>query len=133
MTGGRRRPGRVVQVRVAAASEQMSRLFRHSYIFQCYQPTYASGHYAFMFASNSIHPFVARPDWEAWRAKAIPTQYYNPDMHYASFLLPTQLQTVIHGVPRLHQLEPRLFPDYDVPGVVQWPVGGGGPAVSRGA
>ena len=43
----------VVQVRLAAASEQLSRLFEHTYVFQCYQPTYSSGHYAFMFASRT--------------------------------------------------------------------------------
>ena len=110
------------QVRVASASEQMARLFRHSYIFQTYQPTYASGHYSFMLASDQIHPFLSKPDWEAWRRKAIATRYYNPDMHYASFVLATQLQTVLHGVPRLHQLAPTLFPEYDVAGVPQWPV-----------
>ncbi len=88
----------------------MARLFRHSYLFQLYQPTYASGHYSFMLASDQIHPFTSTPDWEAWRKKKIATRYYNPDLHYASFLLPTQLQTVVHGVPRLHQLAPHLFP-----------------------
>ena len=111
------------QVRVAAASEQMSRLFTNSYIFQLYQPTYASGHYSFMLASDQIHPFRNKIDWEAWRRKKIETRYYNPDLHYASFLLPSQIQQVLHGVPRLHQLSPELFPNYDVPGVVQWPVG----------
>jgi hypothetical protein len=38
---------------MAAASEQLSRLFEHTYVFQCYQPTYSSGHYAFMFASRT--------------------------------------------------------------------------------
>jgi spermidine synthase len=110
------------QVRVASASEQMSRLFKNAYVFQCYQPTYASGHYSFMFASDTIHPFREHPDWEAWRRKRIATKYYNPDLHYASFLQPTQLQTVVHGVPRLHMLAPSIFPRYDVPGVLQWPV-----------
>jgi len=110
------------QVRVASASEQMSRLFRHAYIFQLYQPTYASGHYSFMLASDQIHPFNSPPDWKAWAAKKIATRYYNPDVHYASFLLAPQLQQVLHGVPRLHQLAPTVFPHYDVPGVVQWPV-----------
>ena len=90
--------------------------------FQNWQPTYASGHYAFMLASSQVHPFRTPIDWAAWRAKRISTKYYNPDLHYASFLLPTQLQTVLHGVPRLHQLSPSLFPQYDVPGVLQWPV-----------
>ena len=51
------------QVRMAAASEQLSRLFEHTYVFQCYQPTYSSGHYAFMFASRTLHPFKAAVDW----------------------------------------------------------------------
>jgi spermidine synthase len=109
------------QVRVAAASEMMSRMFRNAFIFQCYQPTYSSGHYSFMFASDTIHPFLERPDWAAWERKQIATKYYNPDLHYASFVLPTQVQTVLHGVPRLQQLSP-VFPQYDVPGVLGWPV-----------
>jgi len=48
------------QVRVATASEQMSRLFRNAFVFQVYQPTYASGHYAFMFASDEVHPFLTK-------------------------------------------------------------------------
>ena len=72
--------------------------------------------------SDQVHPFHSKLDWAAWKAKGIATRYYNPDVHYASFLLATQLQTVLHGVPRLHQLAPQLFPNYDVPGVVQWPV-----------
>ena len=48
---------------MAAASEQLSRLFEHTYVFQCYQPTYSSGHYAFMFASRTLHPFKAAIDW----------------------------------------------------------------------
>ena len=110
------------QVRVAAGADQMSRLFRHAYVFQVYQPTYASGHYSFMMASDQIHPFQTKLNWEAWERKRIQTKYYNPDVHYASFLLPTQLQTVLPGVPRLHQLAPTLFPNYAVPGVLQWPV-----------
>lgn len=47
------RHAHVAQVRLAAASEQLSRLFEHTYVFQCYQPTYSSGHYAFMFASRT--------------------------------------------------------------------------------
>ena len=114
------------QVRVASASEQMARLFKHANIFQLFQPTYASGHYSFMLASDQIHPFLSLPDWEAWRKKRIRTRYYNPDVHYASFLLPTQLQTVLRGVPRLHQIAPSIFPTYDVEGVMQWPLGGDG-------
>jgi spermidine synthase len=110
------------QVRVAAASEQLSRLFEHTYLFQCYQPTYSSGHYAFMFASGRVHPYKHRVDWAAYAAKRIETRYYNPDLHYASFLLPTQVQTVLHRVPRLHQLAPEVFPAYDLPGVGGAPV-----------
>ena len=79
-----------------------------------------------MLASDAIHPFLEKVDWAAWARRRLATKYYNPDMHYASFVLSTQLQTVLHGVPRLAQLAPSIFPRYDVSGVVQWPVGGGG-------
>jgi hypothetical protein len=75
-----------------------------------------------MFASDDVHPFKTAPDWGAFAKKRIPTRYYNPDLHYASFLLPTQLQTVLHGVPRLSQMAPGVFPRYDVAGVLQWPI-----------
>jgi len=105
------------QVRLAAASEQLSRLFEHTYVFQCYQPTYSSGHYAFMFASRTLHPFKDKVDWAGYAAKKIETRYYNPDLHYASFLLPSQVQSVLHRVPRLHQLAPDIFPAYTLPGI----------------
>jgi len=52
-----------------------------------------------------------------YAAKKIETRYYNPDLHYASFLLPTQIQSVLHRVPRLHQLAPDIFPAYTLPGI----------------
>ena len=30
---------------------------------------------------------------------------------------PLQVQSVLHGVPRLHQLAPEIFPAYKLPGV----------------
>jgi len=36
--------------------------------------------------------------------------------------MPTQVQTVLHRVPRLHQLAPEVFPAYDLPGVGGAPV-----------
>ena len=82
-----------MQVRLAAAAEQVSHLFEHTYVFQCYLPTSSSGHYAFMFASQAVHPFKEKVDWARYAAKKIETRYYNPDLHYASFLLPSQVQS----------------------------------------
>ena len=94
------------QVRVASASEQMARLFRHAHVFQVFQPTYASGHYSFMFASDQIHPFLSKPDWAAWQRKRIATKYYNPDVHYASFLLPTQCAHIRRATEEAAPLPP---------------------------
>ena len=42
-------------------------------------------------ASRTLHPFKDKVDWLRYAAKRIETRYYNPDLHYASFLLPTQV------------------------------------------
>ena len=56
-----------------------------------FQPTYSSGHYSFLFASDTIHPHRTSVDWEAFREKNITTTYYTPDVHLASFALPQKV------------------------------------------
>jgi len=50
-------------------------------------PTYASGHWLFGFSSKKAHPLR---DLQAarWNALALPTRYYNTDLHTGSFALP---------------------------------------------
>ena len=81
---------------VEMVSMQMQALYAHSALFQTWQPTYGSGHYAFMFASDTVHPLrtevrthrlrnttftsshpclwrwvVGQVDWDAFHAKSV--------------------------------------------------------------
>jgi spermidine synthase len=68
---------------IATAQQQLAQVFRHSFIYQVYQPTYLSGHYGLLFASDKMHPFTTAVDWASvWTPKKLPTYYYNPDLHY---------------------------------------------------
>ena len=89
---------------VVRAHTQANELFVHAHLFQVYQPTFSSGHYSFMLASDSIHPFRTPPDWAAFEAKQIPTEYYSPDVHYAAFVLPAALQRRLGSTLRLQDL-----------------------------
>eukprot|EP01065_Artemidia_motanka_P052440 TRINITY_DN9475_c1_g1_i2.p1 TRINITY_DN9475_c1_g1~~TRINITY_DN9475_c1_g1_i2.p1 ORF type:complete len:387 (+),score=136.27 TRINITY_DN9475_c1_g1_i2:80-1240(+) len=77
---------------VVAVQNQMTRLFNHVHIFQSHQPTFLSGHYSYVFCSDSVHPMKSPIDWSQWYAKNITTYYYNPDVHYASFILPESIR-----------------------------------------
>mgnify|MGYP003685416237 FL=1 len=44
------------QVRLVQFVDRLTPLFRHVHVYQSFQPTYSSGHYAFIFASDTVHP-----------------------------------------------------------------------------
>lgn len=85
------------QVRLVQFYNRLSAIFQHVFVYQVFQPTYASGHYSFIFASDTVHPGKEAVDWVRWNQRNISTRYYNPDVHYASFLLPTQLRDVLRN------------------------------------
>ena len=72
---------------------QLSQMFKYCYVYHSHQPTFLSGHYAFLFASDNIHPMRSPIDWEAWHRSEIPTYYYSPDVHHASFMLPALISS----------------------------------------
>lgn len=84
--------------------QQASALFTHAHLFQVFQPTYSSGHYAYMLASDAVHPFRTPPDWAAFDAKRIQTSYYTPDMHLAAFVLPAALRRRLGSTLSLRDL-----------------------------
>lgn len=63
-------------------------------VYQVHIPTYPSGHWLFGFASKKYHP-VKGVDWARWEALRIPTRYYNPKLHAASFALPTYVEDML--------------------------------------
>ena len=73
---------------VAAVQRQLGEHFRFSFLYQAHQPTFLSGHYSFLFLSDTVHPMRTAIDWGAWHSQGINTYYYNPDIHYGAFLVP---------------------------------------------
>ncbi len=74
---------------LGARAKNISLLYQNAYIYQVFQPTYASGHYALMFASDDFHPYKSPIDWAKVDAQGdLPYRYWTPDIHYASFVLP---------------------------------------------
>ncbi|MDD2482527.1 MAG: polyamine aminopropyltransferase [Lutispora sp.] len=56
-------------------------------VYQFHIPTYASGHWLFGFASKKYDP-VKDLDDKAWNSLGLETEYYNTELHKASFALP---------------------------------------------
>lgn len=65
-------------------------IFEHVAVYQVFQPTYMSGHYAYTFMSGAIDPLETPIDWEAYDAKRLDADmfYYTPAVHSAAFQLP---------------------------------------------
>jgi spermidine synthase len=87
------------QLRLMQFVDRLTPIFRHVYIYQAFQPTYSSGHYAFLFASDSVHPTRSPIDWAAWAALGLETRYYTPDVHYSAFMLTAQVRGVLRQAP----------------------------------
>eukprot|EP01065_Artemidia_motanka_P017046 TRINITY_DN20614_c0_g1_i2.p1 TRINITY_DN20614_c0_g1~~TRINITY_DN20614_c0_g1_i2.p1 ORF type:complete len:352 (+),score=107.76 TRINITY_DN20614_c0_g1_i2:59-1114(+) len=65
-------------------------------VYHLHQPSFLSGHYAFIFCSEA-HVSKVRDDVdrESWEAKGIDTEYYSPELQRASFVLPRALQMAV--------------------------------------
>ena len=70
--------------------QEMEEYFKYVRLYQLFQPTYASGHYAFCFCSRTIDPKNTPLDWQKFRLKKIDCKYYNEKIHYDSFNLPNE-------------------------------------------
>jgi len=65
-------------------------IFEHVAVYQVFQPTYMSGHYAYAFMSGAVDPLSSAVDWKAYEAKHLDAEmfYYTPAVHSAAFQLP---------------------------------------------
>lgn len=79
---------------VSHVSRLIASIFEKSFLYQVFMPTYVSGHYSFMFASDFVHPYKNKIDWDSIDSKALDTSYYNKEVHLASFALPNFLKNV---------------------------------------
>lgn len=97
------------QIRMAASSERLSRIFKYSFLYQAYVPTYSSGHYTWMLASDSVHPYRTSVNWTEHFRQHHSTCYYTPDIHIGAFALPHQVQGVVHHVAEMRDLQPSML------------------------
>jgi spermidine synthase len=76
----------------------LKKVFAHTRVYLSATPTYPVGQWGFIFASQSIDPvkdYLANDLGKKWSRKKIPTRYYNPEIHVASFALPEFLKAAL--------------------------------------
>lgn len=73
------------------AHNKIKNIFPIAMVYQFHQPTYASGHWLFGFASKKYHPLKDHKP-ETWESFNLKTKYYNSEIHKASFALPTYVK-----------------------------------------
>ena len=71
-------------------NDQMKKYFRYVNFYQAFIPTYASGHYGFCICSHFIDPINTPVNFSAFDRKNIICEYYNQNIHIASFHLPNK-------------------------------------------
>lgn len=76
------------------AHEKIKNIFPISMVYQFHQPTYASGHWLFGFASKKYNP-TFDCNIEAWNKLGIETKYYNTDIQKACFALPNYVKKML--------------------------------------
>ncbi|MGL5656125.1 MAG: polyamine aminopropyltransferase [Fusobacteriaceae bacterium] len=76
------------------AHVKIKNIFPISRVYQFHQPTYASGHWLFGFASKSFDPIKDHKP-EIWESFNLKTKYYNSDLHKGCFALPTYVQDML--------------------------------------
>ncbi|MGL4788124.1 MAG: polyamine aminopropyltransferase [Cetobacterium sp.] len=73
------------------AHEKIKNIFPIAKVYQFHQPTYASGHWLFGFASKKYDPTLDCNE-SAWNALGLETNYYNTDIQRAAFALPNYVK-----------------------------------------
>lgn len=77
------------------AHEKIKNIFPITEVYQFHQPTYASGHWLFGFASKKYNP-IKDCNTKAWEELNIETKYYNSDIQKACFALPNYVKTKLN-------------------------------------
>lgn len=78
------------------AHQKIQALFPVSTIYQAFIPTYPSGHWLFGFASKKYLP-TANLHTEKLAENHIFTNYYNHELHQASFVLPNYVKALLES------------------------------------
>ena len=73
------------------AHSKIKNIFPIAKVYQFHQPTYASGHWLFGFASKKYNP-ILDCKCEEWNNLNLTTKYYNTDIQKAAFALPNYVK-----------------------------------------
>lgn len=73
------------------AHDKLKNIFPIAKVYQFHQPTYASGHWLFGFASKTLDP-IKDQNKDTWESFNLKTNYYNSEIHFASFALPNYVK-----------------------------------------
>lgn len=76
------------------AHKKIKSIFPIAKVYEFHMPTYSSGHWLFGFASKTLDP-INDAKLEEWEKFNIKTKYYNPQLHKASFALPTYVKELL--------------------------------------
>ncbi|WP_315116467.1 polyamine aminopropyltransferase [uncultured Clostridium sp.] len=79
------------------AHSRIKELFPIAKVYQAFIPTYASGHWLFGYASKK---YDASKDLneKAWNDLGLKTNYYNTELHKASFVLPNYVKDLLKNI-----------------------------------
>lgn len=77
------------------AHNKIKNIFPISKVYQFHQPTYASGHWLFGYASKSFDPIKDHKP-ELWEKLGLKTKYYNSALHKGAFALPTYVEEMLN-------------------------------------
>ena len=86
---------------VQASTGMLGGLFENVEIFQAWIPSFGSGHYAFLFASDQVDPLDYDEYLHLARGRPPPPdlRYYSEDVHRAAFALPQEVDLALRGPP----------------------------------
>lgn len=76
------------------AHKRISSVFPVCKVYQAHIPTYPSGHWLFGFASKNLNPLKA--DLSQWLQLGLKTRYYNTELHYGCFAVPTYVKELLN-------------------------------------
>ncbi|MCL2018707.1 MAG: polyamine aminopropyltransferase [Oscillospiraceae bacterium] len=79
------------------AHKRITETFPISKVYQAHIPTYPSGHWLFGFASKKLHP-INDLNPASWNSLGLDTRYYNTQLHYGCFALPTYVEEMLRNV-----------------------------------
>lgn len=78
-------------------TRKLNSVFSEVYHYQAHIPTYPSGHWAFTFATQKYRPLENFQE-DRFRESNLELRYYNKDIHFGAFALPTFFKELVDAV-----------------------------------